>query len=126
LREALVADLLLDAIDAIGDGRHFVEAVLLASAAACPQPAHRNAISAACDAAEKKLKQAQEMLKQHRGDSSAFPTRATKPAMSDRAKIHSAKLTLASVRALAHPLTLMAPKVAAESTDDEKWRAMLR
>jgi hypothetical protein len=75
-----MADHLLDVIDTIADGRHFVEAVFLASHAACPEDAHRNAIATTCDAADKKLKQAAEMLDQYRA-SSACRTRseATKP-----------------------------------------------
>jgi hypothetical protein len=112
---------LLDAIDKIGNGRHFVEAVYLAVDSACPEPSHRNALTATCDAAERQLKEAQEMLEQLQATSPRrTSSNATNPKVSDGAKIHSAKLTLASARALAHALTLMAPKAAPESTDDEE------
>jgi hypothetical protein len=57
-----MANILLDAVDAIADGRHFVEAVFLASHIACAEQDHRNAIAATCDAADKKLKEAIELV----------------------------------------------------------------
>lgn len=47
-------------------------------------------------------------------------TDATKPLVSIGAKIEGARFDLARARAMAHSIYLMAPQVAAESTDDEE------
>ena len=57
-----ISDILLKAVDTISDGRSFVEAAFLASQVACAEQDHRNAIAAACDAADKKLNEAVELI----------------------------------------------------------------
>jgi hypothetical protein len=59
-----MADTLLDVIDTISTRRHFVELVYLASHVASGGRSS-DAIAAACDAAEKKLKEAEEIVAQH-------------------------------------------------------------